>query len=536
LEGAAVDEGMKVFLRPNVMVEPLIDQWYAWAHLVSPATAAMNVVGRHLAIMESYVRAPQVHVAAVQNPKMLGGPFVDYDRVRVDEIRALIERTRRDRAPMIAFAEAVKELDGLLADEASGYSLEPLYAKVPERLRGFVELTYDLNNHATFRLVEPLLYRSEYYDPSAQTLMLSLIDRDDRPFILSTPRLADDGDVQLRIPFAHAGVDELFRAKQEARPFAAMRDLLEVEDRQLDGFRRLFTADPPARYAAYEGQGVRWRYLGHACILVEANGVSILLDPVLSYTYDSGVSRYTYEDLPDRIDYALITHNHQDHILFETILQLRHKIGAVVVPRSGGGALQDPSLKLLLRAIGFPNVIEMEELGTIELAGGAITGIPFFGEHGDLDVRSKMAYLVRLGRHSLLFAADSCNIDPVLYERVHALTGDVDVLFVGMECDGAPMSWVYGPLLTRPLERKMDQSRRLAGSNHARASDMVRRFNCREVYVYAMGQEPWLNYIMSVKYTPESNPIVASDALLAECRSRGLAAERLFGEKEILLP
>ena len=56
-----------------------------------------------------------------------------------------------------------------------------------------------------------------------------------------------------------------------------------------------------------------------------------------------------------------------------------------------------------------------------------------------------------------------------------------------------------------------------------------------EVYVYAMGQEPWLNYIMSIKYTDQSRPIVDSNRLIGTCRERGLVAERLFGEKEILL-
>lgn len=82
----------------------------------------------------------------------------------------------------------------------------------------------------------------------------------------------------------------------------------------------------------------------------------------------------------------------------------------------------------------------------------------------------------------------------------------------------------------------MDHSRRLAGSNYDRALAMVEQFRCKEVYVYAMGQEPWLNYVMSIKYTEQSNPIVASNRLIATCRERGLVAERLFGEKEILLP
>ncbi len=146
-----------------------------------------------------------------------------------------------------------------------------------------------------------------------------------------------------------------------------------------------------------------------------------------------------------------------------------------------------------------------------------------------------MAYLARVNGHSLLFAADSCNISPKMYEHVQAETGDVDVLFVGMECDGAPMSWLYGPLFTEKVERNKDQSRRLAGSNFERAKGIVDQFHCKEVYVYAMGQEPWLNYVMSVKYTEQSNPIIQSNKLIESCRQQGMVAERLFGEKEILL-
>jgi hypothetical protein len=104
-----------------------------------------------------------------------------------------------------------------------------------------------------------------------------------------------------------------------------------------------------------------------------------------------------------------------------------------------------------------------------------------------------------------------------------------------MECDGAPMSWLYGPLLTEKMARSQDQSRRLAGSNFERANHIVEQFRCKELYVYAMGQEPWLNYVMSVKYTEQSNPIIQSNKLIETCRNRGITAERLFGEKEFLL-
>jgi hypothetical protein len=207
----------------------------------------------------------------------------------------------------------------------------------------------------------------------------------------------------------------------------------------------------------------------------------------------------------------------------------------MAVPRNCSGHLQDPSMKLLLEAVGFENVIELDQLDALHFEGGSIVGLPFMGEHGDLDVHTKLAYLVRAGRHSMIFAADSCNIEPKLYERLHREFGDVDALFVGMECDGAPGSWLYGPLLMRRLERAMDESRRLHGSNYQQAIDIVNRFHCKEVYVYAMGQEPWLNYVCSIKYTAESRPITESNRLIEDCRARGIVAERLFGEKEILI-
>lgn len=530
-----MNDNEKLFLKQNIQVEPLIDQWYAWSHLIPPATAARNLTKRHLTIMDSYINAPQVHANAVRNPKMLGGPFIDYGGNRVEEIRTLRKRTTQQRASLIELSAALDSLDAMLREEARGYSLHPLYEKIPSILRGYVELVYDLNNHPSFRIVEPLLYRSHYYDRSMQTIMLSQIASDDRPFVLSTPRLESEQNLHVRVPFENPVIDDLFRTKSKPRPLREIKEMLQVPTPQDDLLRSFVTPEPPASYSAYSGRGVRWRYFGHACILIESQQTSMLFDPVLSYTYENGISRYTYLDLPDTIDYVFITHNHQDHILFETLLQIRHKVRNIIVPRNNGGRLQDPSLKLLFQNCGFKHVIEMSEMDHIQAGPLSITALPFFGEHADLDIQSKMAWHVRIGPHSLLFAADSCNIEPRLYEHVHREIGDVDALFLGMECDGAPLSWLYGPLVTHRLERAMDESRRLSGSNCEQGMQIIDCLNCQEAYVYAMGQEPWLNYIMSVKYTDQSRPIVQSDQLIRICRERGIWAERLFGEKEILL-
>ncbi|MBL4670615.1 MAG: MBL fold metallo-hydrolase, partial [Arenicella sp.] len=278
---------------------------------------------------------------------------------------------------------------------------------------------------------------------------------------------------------------------------------------------------------------VRVRYFGHATVLLETAETTIMTDPIISYDQVEGDPRYSYKDLPDKIDYVVLTHNHQDHVMLETLLQIRHRIGAIVVPRCSGGALHDPSLKLMLKVLGFENVIELSEMESVDIEGGSITGIPFLGEHGDLTVLTKLAYHVSLEDERFLFAADSNNLDPHLYENIHKVIGDIDHVFIGMECDGAPMSWLYGPLYHRALERKFDVTRRLDGSNYGKAYDLIKVFNPKSVYVYAMGAEPWLNFISSIDYTDSSIPIVESDKLITRCKDEGITAERLYGFKQI---
>jgi L-ascorbate metabolism protein UlaG (beta-lactamase superfamily) len=184
--------------------------------------------------------------------------------------------------------------------------------------------------------------------------------------------------------------------------------------------------------------------------------------------------------------------------------------------------------------IGFDNVVAIDEMETIRFSDAEITGLPFIGEHSDLNILTKTCHFVKIGEFKLIFLADSRIVEPALYKHIHQHIGDVDVLFIGMECDGAPLTWLYGPLLTKKLPRDMDGSRRLAGSDCDKGISLVDIFQPKEIYVYAMGQEPWVEFISSIKYTDESNPIVQSNKLVKICRDRGMIAERLYGEKELL--
>lgn len=525
----------KYFLKPNVVLEPLVGKWYAWSHLISPATAAMNVSSRHLKIMDSYIQAPQVHATAVKNPKMLGGPFVDYQGMYVNEIRALRDATLVSQKDLLQLTASIHQLNKLLKNQARGASLQPLYDSVPEALKGFVELVYDLRHQPSFRLFESLLYSSAYYKPALQSIALWLTHNDDRPFVLSTPRIQQPHVIQRDVPFHDTRIDAIAAMKRNGGSKGRIRDFLNIEAKEEALFDSFFTTLPPPRYERYAGDNIRMRYFGHACILIETKDVSILLDPVVSYYgYDQQVERFSDMDLPEMIDYVLITHNHQDHILLETLLPLRHKIRNIVLPRGGNGSLQDPSLKLMFRRLGFGNIFEVSELEEIAFHDCVITGVPFIGEHADLDIPTKICYHLRVDGFTMLFMADSSNVQPDVYRLVERALGKVDVIFLGMECEGAPLSWLYGPLLSEPITKDNDESRRLSGSDFEKGKSLVEIFRPLELYIYAMGQEPWLKFISSIKYTPESHPIVQSDKLISFCLEKGIVAERLFGEKEIL--
>lgn len=522
-----------LYLKQNVVPEPLFNQWYAWPGLIPPATSAMFIANSHLKIMQSFASAPQVHISALKNPAMRGGPFIHYDASRVPDIKALMEKTSKEQADMLELAAAISTLTDLLENEATGMSLEPLYQKIPDCMRGYVELVYDLSNRPSIRFIEGLLYKSRYYQTSSQSISLSEVNHDDRPFALSTPQLGGNGRVDLKIPFNSSALDELFKMRTEPQPLGYITELLGVSADDAERFNQFFTTDAPPPPQRFNGDGVRIRYFGHACVLFESRNISILTDPVVSYAYPGSSERYSLADLPPVIDYVVITHNHQDHCMFETLLQLRHKIKQIIVPRNNGGGLADPSLKLVLRTIGFEHVSEIDEMESIEVPGGSITGLPFLGEHADLNIRTKIAYLIRLEGKSVLCAADSNNIEPRLYEHIQQLTGKVDIVFLGMECEGGPLSWLYGPLLTKPVARKLDQSRRLDGSDCRKGLELVDCLKPTQVYVYAMGQEPWLTYLTSIQYTDQSKPIVESNKLVAECRERHLVSDRLFGCREI---
>lgn len=526
------------YLKPNVVAEPLVNNWYASSpRLVSPGMAAMIFAYSHQKIMASYITSPQMHEMACRNPDMVGGPFIDYQTRRTDDVQLLLDKTKQDVAEHLRFADDVRALQTLLEKHPTGMCLDSLYPQLPDTLKGYVELYYDVVNRPHFRFIESLLYYGSLNTSPLQKIVLSLTNQDYRPFCLSTPRLESENELSVLLPFKHEYFNTLFRSREQPLSKDAFnainKDVISAESEAL--FLTFFTSEKPTvtYQALKDDEPLRIRYFGHACVLIETKSCSILFDPVISYQYPSDIPRLTYADLPEKIDYVVITHAHQDHVIIEHLLQLRYKIGTVVVPANAPGALQDPSLKLMFEDLGFTSVIALNEFEKIAFPDGYIQGLPFMGEHADLYIQSKLIYLVNIAGMKILCAADSNNLDSHMYKKVYDVIGDVDILFIGMECVGAPLSWLYQPIMLTTITREMDQSRRLDASNFDKAKALVDLFHCKQVYVYAMGQEPWLNFIMGIHYTPESAPIVESDKLIDYCKKKNIKSARLFGSQTI---
>jgi hypothetical protein len=525
-------------LGDSTVAEPLVNKWVAWAHVLSPVPSSLHLLHYQIKILKSYLADPSVHVRTCQNPKLRSGPFVDIPAERAHEVGDFLSATETRMHRNIELARSTIEFQNYLVREARGLCLDEYYRKLPETLRGYVELVYDYYHRPSIRFYEGLLYRSEYYDKNLQSFRLFRQRRDsDRSFVMSTPRLPEAGLIDWELPFESPEVDELFSLDSNPKPLGYIRELLGLRPADEELLRPLLSTEPvrPAE-KSWHGAEPRIRYFGHACVLIEWNGVSILTDPYIGVVpAEGGIARYSYEDLPGHIDYVLITHNHQDHFALETLLRLRHKIGCLVVPRSTGFFYGDLSLKLQSQTIGFKHVVELETMESIPLPDGEIVSVPFMGEHADLP-HGKTAYVVRTGRQQTLFAADSDCLDPRMYEHLRRTLGTIETVFIGTECVGAPLSWSCGPFFPLKPDFAQEQSRRYKGSDSYRAQQILEAVGARHLYIYAMGLEPWFEHLLGLAYTGEAPQLKESTNLLRLAEEAGFeTSERLFGKREMFL-
>ena len=108
-------------------------------------------------------------------------------------------------------------------------------------------------------------------------------------------------------------------------------------------------------------------WFGHSSYFIQIDGVKILVDPVFSEVSSPvpffpralpGSNAYKPQDMPE-IDYLIITHDHWDHLDYETVKRL--KVAAVICPLGVSAHLE--------RWV-FKNIIEMDWHESVELDRG----------------------------------------------------------------------------------------------------------------------------------------------------------------------
>ena len=171
--------------------------------------------------------------------------------------------------------------------------------------------------------------------------------------------------------------------------------------------------------------GVTW--IGHATVLVEIDGVTVLTDPVLSDRLFV-VKRLVAPGLPEgglpRLDVVLVSHGHHDHLDVATHRRL---------PKDGTIAVTSRNLSDLLARTGYDRVEELDWDETLEHRGVRITAlrVNHWGRRGIFpDDRGYGGFFVEGKSGSVFFPGDTA-YTPLFREYGERFRIDVALLPIG---------------------------------------------------------------------------------------------------------
>lgn len=147
-------------------------------------------------------------------------------------------------------------------------------------------------------------------------------------------------------------------------------------------------------------------YIGHATVLINFFGTTILTDPVYSHRLGVILKRKVYpglklEDLP-RLDFVVASHPHLDHFDRPTLRRLAHKTANLVIPKNTSD---------LITNLGFSRFTELHWEDELDLNGLKIQAIK--PQHWGARLpwesipRGYNSYLLRKNGINILFAGDT---------------------------------------------------------------------------------------------------------------------------------
>jgi L-ascorbate metabolism protein UlaG (beta-lactamase superfamily) len=156
-------------------------------------------------------------------------------------------------------------------------------------------------------------------------------------------------------------------------------------------------------------------WLGHGSVLVRTGGVTVLMDPVLSYRIGMSIKGMTFglprlspipahpERLPP-IDLILISHAHFDHLDKPTLRRLANPKTTVITARKTAKLIPE----------GFGDVRELDWGKSVDFRGLHLSALrpEHWGARTALDrKRGYNSYILRTGSHGLLLAGDTAMTD-----------------------------------------------------------------------------------------------------------------------------
>jgi L-ascorbate metabolism protein UlaG (beta-lactamase superfamily) len=158
---------------------------------------------------------------------------------------------------------------------------------------------------------------------------------------------------------------------------------------------------------------VRVTWFGHSAFLVEVNGKNILLDPMFGEAVGPhpwlGTKRFSngipieIADLP-QIDFVLFSHDHYDHLDYDSVIRLKEKVRQFYVPLGVGSHLEAWGVKTnKIREFNWWDEIIFDEIQFVCAPARHFSG------RGILDRNTTMwaSWVIKTKKSAIYFSGDS---------------------------------------------------------------------------------------------------------------------------------
>lgn len=184
-------------------------------------------------------------------------------------------------------------------------------------------------------------------------------------------------------------------------------------------------------------------WFGHSTVLVKIGGKNLLIDPIFSnhaspfsffgpqafpYSY-----QYSLDDLP-RLDAVIITHDHYDHLDYETFIELKDRVSLFFVPLG-------VSAHLIKWGVSEEQIIELDwwNESTFDKITLACVPMRHFSGRGMGDRYSTLwaGWVIKSGNHSIIHTGDSGYGDH--FKEIGEKYGPFDLAMV--ECGQYNENW-----------------------------------------------------------------------------------------------